>query len=71
MRMFKRELGTTMHQLVMQERVAYVKDRLVYSADSLAEISYDAGIASQSHMSTCYAKNMGISPGRHRQRLRS
>lgn len=71
MRMFKREFGTTMHQFVMQERVAYVKDRLVNSADSLAEISYDAGFASQSHMSTCYAKVIGIPPGRHRQRLRS
>ena len=70
MRLFKRQVGLTMHQFVMQKRVAYVRDRLKNSDTRLIDIAYDAGFSSQAHMSTVYSKIMGISPGRHRMQLR-
>ena len=71
MRLFKREVGVSMHQFVMQERVAQVFDRLKHTDDPLVEIAYDAGFSSQAHMSSVYTKVMGVSPGRHRASLRS
>ncbi|MEM8775984.1 MAG: AraC family transcriptional regulator, partial [Pseudomonadota bacterium] len=71
MRLFKREVGLTMHQFVIKKRIEYVKDQLANSKLSLVQIAYDAGFSSQSHMNACYVKEMGISPGRHRQILKS
>ncbi|MEM8655536.1 MAG: AraC family transcriptional regulator [Pseudomonadota bacterium] len=71
MRLFKREVGLSIHQFVMQKRVAYVCDQLKNSNTTLVDIAYDAGFSNQPHMSTAYSKFMGISPGRHRKVLRS
>ncbi|MEL6465459.1 MAG: AraC family transcriptional regulator [Pseudomonadota bacterium] len=71
MRMFKKEVGVSLHQFVLQSRVAYVRDRLKHSDTPLVELAYDAGFSSQAHMNSAYSKIMGIAPGRHRQLFRS
>lgn len=71
MRMFKREVGITMHQFVLQKRVAYVHDQIKNTKRPLIEIAYDAGFANQAHMNTVYTRMMGVSPGRHRRTLQS
>ena len=70
MRCFKAEMGITMHRFVVENRVAFVRDRLLRGRDSLAELSIDAGFANQSHMTACYSSIMGIAPGKHRAQLR-
>lgn len=70
MRCFKAEMGVTIHRFVIESRVAFVRDRMLNSQDSLAEIAFDAGFANQSHMTSCYTAAMGVPPGRHRRQLR-
>lgn len=68
MRMFKREVGTTMHQFVLQERVALVRHRLANSNDPLIDIAFDAGFASQQHMTAAFKSAMGVPPGEYRRK---
>ncbi|MEM8848485.1 MAG: AraC family transcriptional regulator [Pseudomonadota bacterium] len=70
MRCFKAEMGQTIHQFVIEHRVAFVRDRISRSDDPLAQIAFDAGFANQSHMTSAYTAMMGISPGKHRRELR-
>ncbi|WP_299656874.1 AraC family transcriptional regulator [uncultured Tateyamaria sp.] len=71
MRLFKNEMGISLHQFVLQNRVAYVRDQLKHSDTPLVDLAYDAGFSSQPHMNASYTKIMGISPGRHRKQLRN
>ncbi|WP_299613899.1 AraC family transcriptional regulator [uncultured Tateyamaria sp.] len=71
MRLFKNEMGISLHQFVLQNRVAYVRYQLKHSDTPLVDLAYDAGFSSQSHMNASYTKIMGISPGRHRKQLRN
>ncbi|MEM8655833.1 MAG: helix-turn-helix transcriptional regulator [Pseudomonadota bacterium] len=71
MRLFKKEVGLSLHQFVLQSRVAYVRDQLKHSDTALVDLAYDAGFSSQAHMNSTYSKIMGVAPGRHRVILRS
>ncbi len=70
MRCFRSEMGISIHRFVTENRVNFVRDRLLNTDEPLVNIALDAGFANQSHMTTCYKSIMGISPGRHRRQLR-
>lgn len=70
-RAFKAATGTSPHQMLLAERVARVADLLRNGDMPLAEIAYAVGFSSQSHMTTAFAKHMGVTPGRYRKDCRS
>lgn len=69
-RAFKAATGTSPHQMLLAERVARVAQLLRNDNMPLAEVAYAVGFSSQSHMTTTFAKHMGVTPGRYRQDCR-
>ncbi|WP_282129592.1 AraC family transcriptional regulator [Roseobacter litoralis] len=70
-RSFKAATGESPHQYVIQRRIARVKHLLRTTADSLADISYATGFASQPHMTATFTKHVGTSPGKGRKAART
>jgi AraC-like DNA-binding protein len=63
LRAFARELGLTPHAYVMQRRVALAQ-RLIRRGGDLAEVAAGAGFCDQSHLTRCFVRQLGITPGR-------
>jgi AraC-like DNA-binding protein len=62
-RLFKKEVGLTPQQYILNEKVNRVKDTLTYSKpDSLSSIALDAGFFDQSHMNRNFKGSFGTSP---------
>ena len=70
-RMFKIETGVAPHQFVIRHRIEKVKDLLTNGTKSLAEIAYEVGFSSQSHMSSSFRKVVGMTPGNYRKTMKS
>lgn len=66
-RAFKAATGTSPHQMLLAERVSRAAELLKSDDMPLAEIAYTVGFSSQSHMTTTFAKQMGVTPGRYRK----
>lgn len=62
-RVFRRTIGRSPHQYVIERRLAHAKRRLNQSDDPIVEIAHDCGFASQSHMTDVFNKVLGITPG--------
>lgn len=69
-RVFKETTGLPPHQYVMRHRLQKVQAELAETPKSLAEIAYECGFSSQSHMSSAFQKHFGTPPGRYRAILR-
>ncbi len=66
-RRFKETVGMAPHSYVMYRRAHKAKNLLIESSLCLAQIAYDCGFASQSHMTTTVKKVLGITPARLRK----
>ena len=66
-RAFKAATGQTPHQMLISERVSRASSLLARSQLSLAEIAYDCGFSSQSHLTSTFSKQMGMPPGQYRK----
>lgn len=66
-RRFKETVGMAPHAYVMYRRAHKAKNLLIDSTLCLAQIAYDCGFASQSHMTTTVKKVLGITPARLRK----
>ncbi|MEM7545940.1 MAG: AraC family transcriptional regulator [Pseudomonadota bacterium] len=66
-RAFRAATGESPHQYVIQRRLMRAKDQLANSANSLADIAYATGFASQSHMTATFSKHVGMPPGAYRK----
>ena len=69
-RAFKAATGETPHQFVIQRRLMCAKQMLANSAAPIAEIAYDCGFSSQSHMTSTFTKHLSVSPGVYRRQVR-
>ena len=67
---FKEATGQTPHRYLTECRVARARKALETTDSSIAEIAYDAGFASQSHMTDVFRTHLNISPGRYRKSMR-
>ena len=61
-RMFKRSLGLTPYQYVLERRVEWAKELLRSKVPSLAEIGLSTGFSSQSHFTTTFHRVVGATP---------
>jgi AraC family transcriptional regulator len=66
-RAFRAFTGLSPHQWVMERRIAHAARLLRIKTDSVAEIAYAAGFSSQAHMTTVFAKRMGVTPAVYRK----
>jgi AraC family transcriptional regulator len=65
-RAFRRTLGTSPHQWLLEQRVAHAKC-LLQEKQSMSEIAYASGFADQSHMTRVFLRKVGITPGAWRR----
>ena len=66
LRAFKESVGMTPFQFVLKRRIARASHLLRQPEKSIAEIAYEAGFASQSHMTDVFSKRLGMPPGKFR-----
>ncbi|MEM8775395.1 MAG: helix-turn-helix domain-containing protein [Pseudomonadota bacterium] len=66
-RAFKAATGEAPHQFLIQLRMTRAQELLMHSQDSIAEIAYTCGFASQSHMTATFTKRLGVTPVRYRK----
>jgi AraC family transcriptional regulator len=61
-RLFKRSLGVTPYQYVLQQRIERSKQLLKQKNLAIADIALMCGFKSQSHLTTLFRKHTGITP---------
>lgn len=69
-RLFKRTLGCTPHRYVLQARLDRAMALAVGSDVPLADIAFETGFASQSHMTAAFARSFRTTPGAARRNAR-
>jgi AraC family transcriptional regulator len=61
-RMFKKTLGVTPYQYLLERRVERAKDLLRCKRASLAEVALSSGFGSQSHFTSTFHRAVGATP---------
>lgn len=65
-RAFKRKVGEAPHRYVLGRRVDVARSLLDDTDHSIAEIAYATGFSSQSHMTSTFRRQIGVTPGQLR-----
>ena len=69
-RAFKQSTGQTLHQYIIQHRIAQAKRLLAQPQPSITDISLQVGFQSHSYFSTVFRRVTGLTPRNYRrQRL--
>jgi len=64
LRAFARELGLTPHAYILQRRIALARRR-IRAGDAPADAAVVAGFFDQSHLTRCFVRQFGVTPGRY------
>jgi AraC-like DNA-binding protein len=64
LRAFARQLCITPHAYILQRRLALAR-RLIRGHASLAEVAACAGFFDQSHLTHCFVRHIGVTPGQY------
>lgn len=64
LRAFTRAFGLPPHAYLLQRRLAFAR-RLLRSGVAPAEAAADAGFSDQSHLTRCFLRQYGVTPGRY------
>lgn len=67
-RAFKRSVGETPHNYVLQRRIDAARQLLRDDTNTLAQIAHATGFSSQSHMTTTFKRVLGVTPGAIRRK---
>lgn len=62
-RVFRKTTTRSPHQYVVERRLSKAKQLLSQSDDSIAQIAFDCGFSSQSHMTDVFNRMLHITPG--------
>lgn len=65
---FKKEMGCTIHDFIVREKLKMTESLLMYSDYSIEEIAHFYGFASQSHFGSLFKKQYQTSPNKFRQK---
>lgn len=71
LRCFKKATGMSPLQYVIAKRVARARQMLREGRESIAEIAYATGFASQSHLNAMFKRHVGVTPGRFKRQFAS
>jgi AraC family transcriptional regulator len=66
-RAFRKQFGTSVHQFVLERRLAKAKEMLTATDDSIVDIALRTGFSSQSHLATAFRNLTGMTPKAYRQ----
>lgn len=66
-RSFFREIGTTPHRWLMEQRLERAYKLLVSSSQCIGDIARNSGFSSQSHLTTQMKQTCGTTPNRYRE----
>ena len=66
-RLFRQQFGLPPYEYLVQQRLRQAARRLRESAQSLADIAYEAGFADQSHLQRFFRRAYGTTPLAYRQ----
>jgi len=64
---FKAKTGTSPYKYVLSRRVSMACDLLRSTGRSIADIAYEVGFSSQSHMTEYFRRSLGTTPGKYRR----
>jgi len=67
-RAFKNKVGESPHKYVVGRRIQAARDLLLTTEHPIAEIAYATGFSSQSHLTSTFRREIGITPGQLRER---
>ncbi|WP_354106836.1 AraC family transcriptional regulator [Bradyrhizobium sp. LB14.3] len=65
-RAFRRTLGTSPHQWLLEQRIARAKC-LLRGKQSISEVAFECGFADQSHLTRVFLRKVGMTPGEWRR----
>jgi AraC family transcriptional regulator len=65
-RAFKRKIGEPPHQYVLARRIEAAREMLRATDHPIADIAYATGFSSQSHMTTTFRREIGVTPAQLR-----
>jgi len=65
-RAFKRKVGEPPHQYVLARRIEAARTLLGTTEEPIADIAYATGFSSQSHMTTTFRREIGVTPAQLR-----
>ena len=68
---FKRKVGEAPHRYVLSRRIETARALLDQTEDSIADIAYATGFSSQSHMTTTFSRELGMTPAQLRTQTES
>lgn len=63
LRAFKHATGETPHQYILRRRLEKATAELALGADKIATIAVDCGFFDQAHLTRCFRKKFGLTPG--------
>lgn len=66
-RTFKKAVGTTPYQYIVEARIEKAKEILLHGEQSIAETALEVGFSSQSHFSDSFRRVTGMSPRQFRR----
>lgn len=67
---FRQVLGTSPARYVLCQRMRRARWLLAHSAMALADVAYSCGLSSQSHLTTAFRKETGLTPAAFRAQFR-
>lgn len=68
---FRAVLGSSPARYVLLQRIKRARWLLAHSTSNLADIAYSCGFSSQSHLTTSFRKEIGVTPAAFRAQYRS
>ncbi len=68
MRLFKREIGTSVVGFILRRRISRARDLLKRSDRTCAEVAFESGFGSVQHFNRIFRRHEDMSPGGWRQR---
>ena len=70
MRDFKRRFATTPHAFLLTLRVERARELLARGSD-IAEVALACGFSDQAHLTRCFKRVVGVTPGEYARRVRA
>ncbi|NJL26850.1 MAG: helix-turn-helix transcriptional regulator, partial [Thermoanaerobaculia bacterium] len=66
-RLFKRSTGLPIHRYLTRLRLATALERVVEGCTDLADLAFELGFSSHSHLSSAFRKELGLAPSEVRR----